>query len=295
MDDLYINIVDYNPKRNRIILTVLNYMIADMNTNKMFQTTVKELFIRCRKLNISLVFFTQSYFLVPKDVTLNSTHYLIMKIRTKIELQNIAINHSADIDYKEVMNIYRECTYKPYSFLTIDTTLPADIPFRFRKNHIRFIIKMTLTDEINILADKIKANQAQYNLDREAAKISALSSGELEKNEYLTGEDLWYKPGVVEQNRFEYSPLGNVFNKKLEKDDKREEYTNEKQLQTIKNEHLKLVKRIKDDRPKLKSLRHQINKDDKATIIQAVKIRILLIFMNLGQLLIFRKDWKLVQ
>ena len=165
-------------------------MIADMNTNKMFQTTVKELFIRCRKLNISLVFFTQSYFLVPKDVTLNSTHYLIMKIRTKIELQNIAINHSADIDYKEVMNIYRECTYKPYSFLTIDTTLPADIPFRFRKNHIRFIIKMTLTDEINILADKIKANQAQYNLDREAAKISALSSGELEKNEYLTGEDL---------------------------------------------------------------------------------------------------------
>ena len=204
--------------------------------------------------------------------------------------QNIAINHSADIDYKEVMNIYRECTYKPYSFLTIDTTLPADIPFRFRKNHIRFIIKMTLTDEINVLADKIKANQAQYNLDREAAKISALSSGELEKNEYLTGEDLGYKPGVVEQNRFEYSPLGNVFNKKLEKDDKREEYTNEKQLQTIKNEHLKLVKRIKDDRPKLKSLRHQINKDDKATIIQAVKIRILLIFMNLGQLLIFRKD-----
>ena len=95
---------------------------------------------------------------------------------------------------------------------------------------------------------------------------------------------------MVEQNRFEYSPLGNVFNKKLEKDDKREEYTNEKQLQTIKNEHLKLVKRTKDDRPKLKSLRHQINKDDKATIIQAVKIRILLIFMNLGQLLIFRKD-----
>ena len=67
-------------------------------TNKRFQAILKELFIRCRKLNISLVFMTQSYFSVPKDVGLNTTLYLIMKINNKRELQNIAIKHSADID-----------------------------------------------------------------------------------------------------------------------------------------------------------------------------------------------------
>ena len=101
---------------------------------KKFQAIIKELFIRCRKLNISLVFITQSYFSVPKDVRLNSTHYLIMKINNRKELQNIAINHAADIDYKDFVRIYREYTRKPYSFLTIDTTLPASDPLRFRKN-----------------------------------------------------------------------------------------------------------------------------------------------------------------
>ena len=109
-------------------------MIADMMTNKKFQAIIKELFFRCKKLNISLVFITQSYFSVPKYVRLNSTHYLIMKINNKKELQNIAINHSADIDYKDFMKIYRKCTRGPYSFLTIDTMLPASDPLRFRKN-----------------------------------------------------------------------------------------------------------------------------------------------------------------
>ena len=109
-------------------------MIADIMTNKRFQAIIKELFIRCRKLNISLVFITQSYFKIPKDVRLNSTHYLIMKIRNRKELQNIVIDHSADIDYKDFLKIYRNCTKEPYSFLTIDTTLPADNPMRFRKN-----------------------------------------------------------------------------------------------------------------------------------------------------------------
>ena len=95
---------------------------------------IKELFIRCRKLNISLAFITQSYFSAPKDVRLNSTHYLIMKINNRIELKNIAINHSADIDYQDFIKIYRECTKEPYNFLTIDTTLPASDPLRFRKN-----------------------------------------------------------------------------------------------------------------------------------------------------------------
>ena len=85
-------------------------MIADIMSNKKFQAIIKELFIRCRKLNISLVFITQSYFSVPKDVRLNSTHYLIMKIKNKRELQNIAVNHSADINHKYFTEIYRKCT-----------------------------------------------------------------------------------------------------------------------------------------------------------------------------------------
>ena len=109
-------------------------IIPDIMSNKKFQAIIKELFIRCRKLNISLVFITQSYFSVPKDVRLNSTHYLIMKINPRKELQNIAINHSEDIDYKDFMKIYRECSRELYSFLTINTTLPASDPLKFRKN-----------------------------------------------------------------------------------------------------------------------------------------------------------------
>ena len=109
-------------------------MIADIMTNKKFQAIIKELFIRCRKLNISLVFITQSYFSVPKDVRLNLTHYLIMKINNRKELRNIVDNHSTDIGYQDFMKIYRECTRKPYNFLTIATLLPASDPLRFRKN-----------------------------------------------------------------------------------------------------------------------------------------------------------------
>ena len=87
-------------------------MISDIMTNRKFQVIIKELFIRCRKLNISLVFITQSYFPVLNDVRLNSTHYLIMKINNKKELQNIATNHSTEIDYKDFIKIYRECTKK---------------------------------------------------------------------------------------------------------------------------------------------------------------------------------------
>ena len=116
------------------VLIVFDDMITDIMTNKTFQSIIKELFIRCRKINISLVFITQSYFSVPKDVRLNSTHYLIMKINSKRELQNIAINHSADIDYKDFIKFYRECTKEPYNFLTIDTTLTSTNTLRFRKN-----------------------------------------------------------------------------------------------------------------------------------------------------------------
>ena len=83
MDDVYEDIDDYNPNRKRKILIVFDDMMADIMTNKEFQAIIKELFIRCRKLNVSLVFITQSYFTVPKDVRLNSTHCLIMKINSK--------------------------------------------------------------------------------------------------------------------------------------------------------------------------------------------------------------------
>ena len=121
MDHVYENIDDYNPNKKRKNLIVFDDMIADIMTKKI-QATIKEVFIRCTKVNILLVFITQSFFSVPKDVILNSTHYLIMKINNKRELQNIAINHSADIDCKDFMKIYRECT-KGTIFFFDDTTL----------------------------------------------------------------------------------------------------------------------------------------------------------------------------
>ena len=112
MRDVYKNIEDYNP-------------------------IVTELFIRGKKLNISIVFITQSYFKVSKDVRLNSTHFFIMKIPNKRELQQTALNHSSDIDFKDFMKIYKKYTKEPYSFLVNDTTLPSDDPLRFRKNLLR--------------------------------------------------------------------------------------------------------------------------------------------------------------
>ena len=133
MDNVYENIDNYNQKRNKKVLIVFDDTTADIMTNKRFQAIMKELFIRCRKLNISLAFITQSCFSVPKDVRLNSTDYLIMKINNKRELQIIAINHSANIDYQDFLKIYRVCTKEPFNFLRIDTTLPASDLLGFRK------------------------------------------------------------------------------------------------------------------------------------------------------------------
>ena len=134
MNDVYENIDNYNQNRKRKILIVFDDIIADIMTKKTFQSIIKELFFRCRKINISRVFITQSYFSVPKDVRLNSTHYLITNINNRRELQNIAINHSADIDYKDFIKIYRKCTKEQYNFLTIDTTLSSTNLLSFRKN-----------------------------------------------------------------------------------------------------------------------------------------------------------------
>ena len=110
MQDVYKNIEDYNPMKKRKILIVFDDMIAHMINNNKLNPIVTELFIRGRKLNISIVFITQSYFKVPKDVGLNSTHFCIMKIPNKRELQQIALNHSSNIDFKDFMKIYKKYT-----------------------------------------------------------------------------------------------------------------------------------------------------------------------------------------
>ena len=134
MCDVYKNIDEYNVDKDRKILIVFDDMIADIIKNKKLNLIVTELFIRGRKLNISLVFITQSYFKVPKDVRLNTTQFFISKILNKRDLQQIVINHSSDISTKDFINIYRKCTAEPYSFLVNDTTLASNNPLRFRKN-----------------------------------------------------------------------------------------------------------------------------------------------------------------
>ena len=140
-------------------------MISHVMSDRRAQQILKDLFIRCRKLNISLCFLTQSYFSVPKDIRLNCTHYILFKLNNKRELQNIAINHAADIDYDDFIKIYRHST--------------------------------KAKDQLKILDNKIKQNKADYDLYRKNAKSSALSSGKLDKYEYLTGEGLRYRPDHV--------------------------------------------------------------------------------------------------
>ena len=107
MQDVYKNIKGYNPGKKRKIVITFDDMIADMINNKKLNPVVTELFIRGRKLNISSVFITQSSFKVLKDVRLNSTHFFIMKIPNKRELQQIALNHSSDIDFKDFIKFIK--------------------------------------------------------------------------------------------------------------------------------------------------------------------------------------------
>ena len=108
-----------------------------MINNKRLNPIATGLFIRGRKLDISIVFITQFYFKLSKVVRLNSTHFFIMKIPNKRELQKIALNHSSDIDFRDFIKIYKKCTAEPYSFLVNDTTLPSDNLLRFRKNFLQ--------------------------------------------------------------------------------------------------------------------------------------------------------------
>ena len=130
---VYKNIDRYSPDKERKILIVFGDMIVDMINNKNVNSIITELFIRGRKSNISIVFITQSYFKVPEEARLNTTRFFIAKISNKRELEEIVQNHSSDISTKDFINIYRECTGKPYSFLVNDTTVALDNPLRFRK------------------------------------------------------------------------------------------------------------------------------------------------------------------
>ena len=107
MQDIYKNIQEYNIGKKCKILIVFVDTIADKINDKKLNPVVTESFIRGRKLNISIVFIIQSYFKVQKDVRLNSTHFFIMKIPNKRELQQIALNHSSDIDFKDFIKIHK--------------------------------------------------------------------------------------------------------------------------------------------------------------------------------------------
>ena len=134
MHNVYRNIDEYKPDEENKILIVFDDAIADMIRNKKLNSIVTELFIRSRKLNISLVFISQSYFKVPKDVRLNTTYFFISKIPNKRETKQIAINHSSDISINNFEKIYRKRTAEPYSLFVNDTTFASDNPLRFRKN-----------------------------------------------------------------------------------------------------------------------------------------------------------------
>ena len=127
MTDVLEDINNYNKKRDKKVLIIFDDMIADIMRSKKFKAIVKELFIRSRKLNISIVFITQSYFRTPKDARLNSTHYILMKIGNKKELKSIAEENSGHLDF---LKIYNYCTNEPYSFMMVDTRPTASVTFK---------------------------------------------------------------------------------------------------------------------------------------------------------------------
>ena len=130
MNDVLEVINNYNKNRDKKVLIIFDDMIVDIMRSEKFKAIVKELFIRCRKLNISIVFITQSYFRTPKVARLNSTHYILMKIGKKKELKGIAEENSGHLDFKDFLKIYNYCTNKPYSFMMVDTRPTACVTFK---------------------------------------------------------------------------------------------------------------------------------------------------------------------
>ena len=130
VNDVLDDINNYYKNRDKKVLIVFDDMIADIEYNKNFKRVIKELFYRAHKMNVSIVFITQSYFRALKDVRLNSTHYILMKIGNKKELKSIAEVKSGHLDYKDFLKMYNYCTREPYSFMTIDARPTATMVFR---------------------------------------------------------------------------------------------------------------------------------------------------------------------
>ena len=130
MNDVLEDINSYNKNRNKKVLIIFDDMIADIMRSEKFKAIVKELFIRCRKLNTSIVFITESYVRTPKDARLNSTHYILMKISNKKELKSIAEEDLGHLDFKDLLKIYSYCTREPYSFMMVDTRPTACVTFK---------------------------------------------------------------------------------------------------------------------------------------------------------------------
>ena len=127
MNDVLDDINNYNKNRDKKVLIISDDMIADIMRSEKFKAIVTELFIRCRKLNISIAFITQSYFRTPKDARLNSTHYILMKIGNKKELKSIAEENSGHLNF---LKIYNYCIKEPYSFMLVDTRPTAHVTFK---------------------------------------------------------------------------------------------------------------------------------------------------------------------
>ena len=121
---------NYNKNRNKKVLIIFHDLIADIMRSEKFKAIVKELFIRCKKLNIYIVFITQSCFRTPKDARLNSTHYILMKMGNKKELKSIASEISGHLDFKDFLKIYNRCTDERYSFMMVDTRPTACVTFK---------------------------------------------------------------------------------------------------------------------------------------------------------------------
>ena len=129
-------------QKNVKILTAFDDMITDVISNQNVETIAKQYFIHDRKLNFPLIFNAQWYFFfVPKSVSLNSTHYFIMKVLNKYELRLIALNYSPGMTFGNFLKIYRQNTIKPpYSLLVNDNALPSDIPYSFWNNLVDIIL-----------------------------------------------------------------------------------------------------------------------------------------------------------
>ena len=203
-------------------------MSVDMLSNKNINPIVTELFIKGRKLNISLVFITQAYFTVPKNIRLTSTHYE-MKLPNKRQLQQTKFDHSSDIDFQDLMNLYKK---------VLQNHIPSsDNPLNFRKNLLERIIMA--------INDSIRDEKLRYNINTEATKISGLSSGKIDKYKFITDEKILPsdQSRIIEQAKFTHSPCGKVFERQI----KRIEYQVEKHIKALKEHGIQLNLVVKNN------------------------------------------------